>query len=123
MSMISVKKPDDTSAAPNTTTVTFRLIGDTNHGDDQSLHEYTTWIATGTYTFEKEEVTVGEVFETALKEAGLSYSGLENNYIREISAPESCGGYSLAEMSNSPAPAGCIQSMDSTRARVWQSIT
>ena len=102
VSMISVKKPDDTSAAPNTTTVTFRLIGDTNHGDDQSLHEYTTWIATGTYTFEKEEVTVGEVFETALKEAGLSYSGLENNYIREISAPESCGGYSLAEMSNSP---------------------
>ena len=102
VSMISVKKPDDASADPNTTTVTFRLIGDTNHGDDQSLHEYTTWIATGTYTFEKEEVTVGEVFETALKEAGLNYSGLENNYISAITAPESCGGYSLAEMSNSP---------------------
>ena len=102
VSMISVKKSDDASADPNTTTVTFRLIGDTNHGDDQSLHEYTTWIATGTYTFEKEEVTVGEVFETALKEAGLNYSGLENNYIREISAPESCRGHSLAEMSNGP---------------------
>lgn len=102
VSMVSVKKSDDASADPNTTTVTFRLIGDTNHGNDQSLHEYTTWIATGTYTFEKEEVTVGEVFETALKEAGLNYSGLENNYIREISAPKFCGGYSLAEMSNGP---------------------
>ena len=90
-----------TGSSTKTATVSY-THRDTNHGDGQSLHEYTTWIATSTYTFEKEEVTVGEVFETALKEARLNYSGLENNYIREISAPEFCGGYSLAEMSHGP---------------------
>ena len=104
MSTITVNKVDDPSADPNTTTVTFRLIGDTKHGeegsDNETLHAYTTWIATGAYTFDKEDVTVGEVFTAALDEAGLSYEGLEKNYISAITAPEVCGGFKLREKDN-----------------------
>lgn len=53
MSTINVKKPDNPSADPTKTEVTFRLIGDTKHGeegsDNEAVHAYTTWIATGTY--------------------------------------------------------------------------
>lgn len=104
MSTINVKKPDNASADPTKTEVTFRLIGDTKHNiqgsDSQVAHAYTTWIATGTYTFDGDNVTVGQVFEAALKEAGLSYEGLEKNYISAITAPESCGGYELREKDN-----------------------
>ena len=104
MSTINVKKPDNTSADPTKTEVTFRLIGDTKHNiqgsDSEVAHAYTTWIATGTYTFDGDNVTVGQVFEAALKEAGLSYEGLEKNYISAITAPESCGGYELREKDN-----------------------
>ena len=104
MSTINVKKPDNASADPTKTEVTFRLIGDTKHNiqgsDSQVAHAYTTWIATGTYTFDGDNVTVGQVFEAALKEAGLSYEGLEKNYISSITAPESCGGYELREKDN-----------------------
>lgn len=104
MSTINVKKPDNASADPTKTEVTFRLIGDTKHGeegsDNEAVHAYTTWIATGTYTFDGDNVTVGQVFEAALKEAGLSYEGLEKNYISAITAPESCGGFELREKDN-----------------------
>ena len=104
MSTINVKKPDNASADPMKTEVTFRLIGDTKHGeegsDNEAVHAYTTWIATGTYTFDGDNVTVGQVFETALKEAGLSYDGMEKNYISAITAPESCGGFELREKDN-----------------------
>lgn len=104
MSTINVKKPDNASADPTKTEVTFRLIGDTKHGeegsDNEAVHAYTTWIATGTYTFDGDNVTVGQVFETALKEAGLSYDGMEKNYISAITAPESCGGFELREKDN-----------------------
>lgn len=104
MSTVNIKKIEDSSADPNTTTVTFRLIGDTKHGeegsDNEAVHAYTTWIATGTYTFDKENVTVGEVFSTALDEAGLSYEGLEKNYISAITAPEVCGGFKLEQKDN-----------------------
>ena len=63
-------------------------------------HAYTTWLATETYTFDKEEVTVAEVFAAALEEAGLTYEGLEENYIRSITAPSACGDYRLAEKEN-----------------------
>ena len=53
-----------------------------------------------------------EVSTLSIKETKQYYDSLTaedlcncaycRNYIREISAPESCGGYSLAEMSNSP---------------------
>lgn len=104
MSSITVNKVSDPSADPNKTVVTFRLIGDTKHGeegsDNEAVHAYTTWIATGTYSFDQPEVTVGEVFKTALEEAGLSYVGIENNYISSITAPEIYGGYELKEMDN-----------------------
>lgn len=104
MSTINVKKPDNASADPTKTEVTFRLIGDTKHGeegsDNEAVHAYTTWIATGTYTFDGDNVTVGQVFEAALKEAGLSYKGMEKNYISAITAPESCGGFELREKDN-----------------------
>lgn len=104
MSTINVKKPDNASADPTKTEVTFRLIGDTKHGeegsDNEAVHAYTTWIATGTYTFDGDNVTVGQVFEAALKEAGLSYKGMEKNYISAITAPESCGGFELKEKDN-----------------------
>ena len=104
MSTINVKKPDNASADPTKTVVTFRLIGDTKHGeegsDNEAVHAYTTWIATGTYTFDGDNVTVGQVFEAALKEAGLSYEGMEKNYISAITAPESCGGFELREKDN-----------------------
>lgn len=104
MSSITVNKVSDPSVDPNKTVVTFRLIGDTKHGeegsDNEAVHAYTTWIATGTYSFDQSEVTVGEVFKTALEEAGLSYVGIENNYISSITAPEIYGGYELKEMDN-----------------------
>ena len=104
MGSITVNKVSDPSADPNKTVVTFRLIGDTKHGeegsDNEAVHAYTTWIATGTYSFDQPEVTVGEVFKTALEEAGLSYVGIENNYISSITAPEIYGGYELKEMDN-----------------------
>lgn len=83
--------------------VTFRLIGDTKHGEDENsgtAHQYTTWLATDTYTFEGDEVTVGDVFKAALDEAGMIYYGLEKNYISAITAPEACGGYILSEKDN-----------------------
>lgn len=104
LSAINVKKQDTSSADPTKTEVTFRLIGDTKHGtegsDNEAVHAYTTWIATGTYTFDGNDVTVGQVFEAALKEAGLSYEGLEKNYISAITAPETYGGYELREKDN-----------------------
>ena len=104
LSAINVKKPDTSSADPTKTEVTFRLIGDTKHGtegsDNEAVHAYTTWIATGTYTFDGNDVTVGQVFEAALKEAGLSYEGLEKNYISAITSPETYGGYELREKDN-----------------------
>ena len=104
MSSITVNKVSDPSADPNKTVVTFRLIGDTKHGEEgsnnEAVHAYTTWIATGTYTFDQAEVTVGDVFKTALDEAGLSYEGIEKNYISSITAPEIYGSYELKEMDN-----------------------
>ena len=103
MSTITVNKVEDPSANPNTTTVTFRLIGDTKHGEDENsetAHKYTTWLATDTYTFEGDEVTVGDVFKAALDKAGLTYYGLEKNYVSAITAPKICDGYVLSEKDN-----------------------
>ena len=104
MSTVTVKKVDAPSADPNTTTVTFRLIGDTKHGEEGSDtevgHAYSTWIATGVYSFDSDKVKAGDVVKAALDEAGLTYEGLENNYISMIKAPDVCGGYELREKDN-----------------------
>ncbi len=103
LSTVTVEKAANPDPDPDATTVTFRLIGDNKHGSGSDGHAYTTWLATQTYTFDRsayEYVTVGDVFRTALGEAGLSYDGLEANYVRSITAPASCGGESLAEFDN-----------------------
>ena len=101
MSTVTVKKTENPDADPNKTTVTFRLIGDTKHENgNEGAHQYTTWLATSEYTFDKPEVTAGEVFKEALDGAGLKYEGLEKNYISSITAPEVCGGYVLSEKDN-----------------------
>ena len=48
----------------------------------------------------KAGTTVGEVFKKALGEAGIDYHGYERNYINEIKAPTSLGGYWLGEFDN-----------------------
>ena len=85
--------------------VTFRLIGaeQAKQAVDLSkntyLPNYVTWISTKTYTV-KAGTTVGEVFKKALGEAGIDYHGYERNYINEIKAPTSLGGYWLGEFDN-----------------------
>lgn len=103
LAAVAVEKAADPDADPDVTSVTFRLIGDNKHGDGTDGHEYTTWLATQTYTFDKSEyeiVTAADVFRAALDEAGLEYVGLENNYIETITAPPACGGESLSEFDN-----------------------
>ena len=85
--------------------VTFRLIGaeQAKQAVDLSkntyLPNYVTWISTKNYTV-KAGTTVGEVFKKALGEAGIDYHGYERNYINEIKAPTSLGGYWLGEFDN-----------------------
>ena len=85
--------------------VTFRLIGaeQAKQAVDLSkntyLPNYVTWISTKSYTV-KVGTTVGEVFKKALGEAGIDYHGYERNYINEIKAPTSLGGYWLGEFDN-----------------------
>ena len=96
---LQVTKPE--TAQGSTTTVTFRLIGDAAHGEeDPAGHEYVTWVPTTAYTFSGSSVTVGQVFAQAMADAGLSYTGLSDNYIDSVTAPEALGGYTLIEMDN-----------------------
>ncbi len=99
-------KPDP----DNKITVSFRLVGSTKATSDVELSKgeagyngakYVTWIKTTSYTLDK-DATVGDLFTLAMKQAKLDYVGLENNYISSITAPVSCGGYALAEMTNGP---------------------
>lgn len=103
LAMVLLEKDSGSVPEPGKITVTFRLIGDNDH--TRNTHGYTTWIKTQEHTFDVEDihtpsVTVGMVFEKAMKEANLSYEGLELNYISSITAPETCGGYKLAEKQN-----------------------
>ena len=82
------------------TAVTFRLIGDSKHGDFDSHESYVTWIATRTYTFSSDEVSVYDVFTYALNQAGLAYTGADDNYVNAIQAPTAYGGYWLSELDN-----------------------
>ena len=98
--ILTVKKTD-TQQPTGKTTVTFRLIGDAVHSAGSSNHsKYVTWIATRSYTFNKESVSVYELFTKALRDAGLSYIGAENNYVSAIQAPKGYGGYWLREFTN-----------------------
>ena len=96
-----VQKP----SGENNIKVTFRLIGaeqaktPVDLSKDPYLPNYVTWISTKTYNVPA-GTTVGEVFKKALDEAGIEYHGYERNYINEIKAPASLGGYWLGEFDN-----------------------
>lgn len=103
---VTVVKAEQVGADPSKTNVTFRLIGDTNHGksagENAQAHEYTTWIATTEYTFNDGDVSVGDVFRYALNQAKLEYDDTSDNYVAWIEAPKSLGGYQLKEKTNDP---------------------
>jgi len=81
-------------------TVSFRLIGDTEHsGSNHS--KYITWIATKRYTV-TEGSTASDVLKLALADNGMQQRGLENGYITAVSAPSKLGGYWLEAMENHP---------------------
>ena len=89
-------------------TVSFRLIGATRSTEavnfdespnDYKGSEYVTWHKTKHYTIEN-GATVGDLFKLACDEGDIRYEGWENDYIRTIYAPESCGGYELSEFTN-----------------------
>ena len=78
-----------------------RRSGDAVHSGGASNHnKYVTWIATKYYTFNKESVSVYELFTKALRDAGLSYIGAESNYVSSIQAPKGYGEYWLSEFTN-----------------------
>lgn len=93
-------------------TVSFRLIGCTKSTGKIELigrgkkeatgylgAEYVTWIPTKSYSLDMGS-TVYDLFTKALSEAGLSSTGAEGNYVKSITAPAACGGYTLAEFTN-----------------------
>ena len=84
-------------------TVTFRLIGDTKHGDFASHEKYVTWLATRSYTFNNvDRITIYDLFTRAMSEAGLGYIGADSNYVSSIQAPAVLGGFWLSEFDNGP---------------------
>ncbi|WP_419020513.1 S-layer homology domain-containing protein [Intestinimonas butyriciproducens] len=101
----------DTPSNPgedNKIDVTFRLIGatlspsgnyDLGANPPVKDSEYVTWIATKSYTVDK-NTTAGELLIMALTDAGMRADGIENNYIANIYAPDILGGYELAEFTN-----------------------
>lgn len=82
-------------------TVSFRLIGDSNHGKKGEHTGYINWIKTKSYTIEN-GAAVYDVFVKALEEAELESRGADSNYVSMIKAPAVFGGYELSEMTNGP---------------------
>ena len=91
----------------NPISVSFRLIGATKSTEDVNLEtgtgdsEYQNWIKTKSYKLDK-NATVYDLFTKALDDAGLSYKGAEENYVKSITAPSVYGGYQLSEFTNGP---------------------
>lgn len=85
--------------------VKFRLIGSTLSAGGVDLSagvddaEYVTWIATKTYSMPKGSNTL-DLFEKALKDAGLDYDVASSGWLNYVMAPRSCGGYKLENMTN-----------------------
>lgn len=84
--------------------VSFRLIGATKSNDDVDFEtnpgnyygsNYETWIGTTTYEL-RNGTTLGELFEMVMEDAGLSYKGLEKDYISAITKD----GFELGEFDN-----------------------
>ena len=112
IAQVTVNSKNSQVTTPTGISVTFRLIGCSLTEDGQQIDfseslldykgaEYQTWIPTTTFTFGLDEkVTMGDVFKKALDQRGLSYVGLDKNYISSITAPSVLGGYELAELTN-----------------------
>lgn len=80
-----------------TCTVSFRLIGDSKHGESKHT-AFEDWIPAKNYTFNSKTITVGEVFLRAVNETGFEQIGYDKNYISSIKGPE---GW-LGEFDNGP---------------------
>jgi hypothetical protein len=92
--------PDGTgSGTPSipSVTVTFRLVGDSLHGSPDKHVRYSDWIPTRSYVFYNvERVSVYDLFMRAIRDAGLTQVGADENYVRTITKD----GVPLSEFSN-----------------------
>ena len=88
-----------------TFTVSFRLIGDTEHSATEAP-QYYDWIATREITIEVPAsgmVYVYDVFMKAINEAGLTQVGADNNYVSSIT---NIDGVRLGEFDNGSPNSG-----------------
>lgn len=97
--LAAAKRSMDAYAAGDTVSVTFRLIGDFPESETGTHLGYVNWIETTSYSLETGS-TVADLFDTALKDAGLSSKNTRADYVSEIRAPQIYGGYWLAEFDN-----------------------
>ena len=97
--LAAAKRSMDAYAAGDTISVTFRLIGDFPESETGTHLGYVNWIETTSYSLETGS-TVADLFDTALKDAGLSSKNTRADYVSEIRAPQIYGGYWLAEFDN-----------------------
>ncbi len=89
-------------------TVSFRLIGCTKSEEDVDFMEepgdykgaeYQNWMKTKEYTISNGS-TAKELIQIAFEDKGIKAVGVENNYIRAITAPEVLGGETMEEFTN-----------------------
>lgn len=85
--------------------VSFRLIGATLSKDGVDLSagvddsQYVTWIATRTCKLAKGSTDL-DLFKKALDEAGIDYDVASSGWLNSVTAPNSLGGHTLADMTN-----------------------
>jgi len=84
----------------NTITVYFTLLGDSSHGEEGEKHtlksnNLETWIAKTAYTVDV-NAKVRDIFEKALKEAGMKWQNPTGNYVSSITYKD----VKLAEFTN-----------------------
>lgn len=86
-------------------TVTFRLIGDTQHDGFDKHQKYVNWVKTTSYKV-TEGSTVYDIFMKAVNDNKLSQKGAESGYIKSVKAPLKYGGYWLGEFDNNSPNSG-----------------
>jgi hypothetical protein len=82
-------------------TVSFRLVGDTEHGLTDAPR-YTDWIPARSVTVESASPKVYDAFMAAIDEAGLTQIGAADNYVRSVTKD----GVTLAEFGNGSKTSG-----------------
>lgn len=108
---LTVTRANAPTSTGKTITIKFALYGDEKH-EDSEVHTYKNdkgklpvWISQKSYTVDA-GATVMDVFEKALKEAGLTWKSDGENYISEING--------LAEFDNGPL-SGWLYLLNGTR--------